>query len=298
MPIQVLNRGRFNRTIHIPNEPLDDPNAAYNGVAGRLPLSPNPVPAGYPTPWTTGLRGAGVDVASLTPNAGGVTYSTPGVVIEDIDFSESVQLNAANITFRRCRITSSDFFPLYVSGNATNAVVEDCRIRGVGSNPAAAVLFEGADFTLRRCDISGGADNIKIGANNATIENCYSAGGYFVLANDSHNDGYQSGGGSNLTISNCTIISTYQEQTSCCIFKADFSNITGINLTGNYFSGGNNCLIFFDVGANVVSGVVMTDNRFELDSWNINLFPSAEAYKSVGDMAAGFTETGTQVISS
>lgn len=291
-------RGLVGTVAFIPDNPLDDVNPPFNGSVGRAPVSPNPVPAGYPTPFTTGLRGVGVDVGSLTPHAGGVTFSTPGQVIEGFDFAESVQLNAANITLRRCRITSSNFFPLEISAAGSGVIIEDCRIRGDGVNPAAAILTEGAGTIIRRCDISGGADSVKFGANNITLQDCYMQAGYVSVPLDTHNDCVQAGGGTNFTITGCSIIGRWREQTSCCIFKADFGNISGITLTGNYFSGGNNCLMFVDVGANTVSGLVMTDNRFELNSWNIGLFPGADAYKSTGDMAASFTETGTQVVAS
>lgn len=219
-----------------------------------------------------------------------------------IDLAESVQLNAPNITFRRCRITSSDFFPLNATVNATNALIEDCRLRSVGSNPARVVLLEGNGSTMRRCDISGGADHVGLGADDLTIEDCYMAGAYYVAllpgGDSSHNDCIQSAGGSNFALRRSTVIGTWREQTSCCLFKTDNTNITGVELTGNYFSGGNNCLIFYDTGGRAVTGVVMTNNRFELNSWNIATYPSIEAYKSVGDMAASFTETGTQVVAS
>lgn len=285
-------RGLVGTVAFIPDNPLDDVNPPFNGSVGRAPVSPNPVPAGYPTPYTTGLRGVGVDVGTLTPHAGGVTYSTPGQVIEGFDFADSVHLNAANITLRRCRITSSDFYPVYASSLATGAIVEDCRIRGDGVNPAAAVLTEGANFTIRRCDLSGAADTVKIGADNFTMESCYMAAGYLSVPLDTHNDCVQSGGGSGITITGCSIIGRWKEQTSCCIFKADGSNITTIDLTGNYFSGGNSCLYFNDVGANVVTGVTLLNNRFELDSWN----PLGSRLTIAN--AAGITETGSLVLPS
>jgi len=288
---------------HIPNVPLDDPNPDFDGVEGRLPVSPNPVPSGYPTPWTTGLRGLGIDVASLTPHAGGVTFNTPGQVIEGYDFAESVHITGPNITLRRCRVTSSDFFPVYTDVTAPGAIIEDCRIRSVGSNPARVVGLEGDGTIMRRCDTSGGADNVGLSANNLVVEDCYIAGAYYVAllpnGDSSHNDCFQSAGGSNVTIRRCSVIGTWRDQTSCCLFKADATNITGVTLQSNYFSGGNQCLIFYDMGAGrMVSGVVMTDNRFELDSWNIAAFPDISAYKSVEQMAASFIETGTLVIPS
>lgn len=288
----AVHVGSLPGPVFIPDAPLDDVNPAFNGSIGRAPASPNAVPAGYPTPYTTGLRWAGISVASLTPNAGGVTYSTAGAVIEGIDFAESVHLNAANITLRNCRITSSDFFPLYASPSATGALIENCRIRGDGVNPAAAVLTEGNNFTMRRCDISGGADSIKIGANNFTLESCYMQAGYTSVPLDTHNDCVQSGGGTGITITGCTIIGRWREQTSCCIFKADGSNISTINLTGNYFSGGNSCLYFNDVGANTVTGVTLLNNRFELDSWN----PIGSRLTIAN--GAGITETGSVIAAS
>lgn len=279
---------------HIPDSPLDDVNPTFNGSEGRTPVSPNAVPAGYPTPYTTGLRGVGIDPSTLTPHAGGITYSTAGAVIEGLDFADSVLLNAPNITLRRCRITSSNFFPLEISVNASSGVlVEDCRIRAEGVNPNAAILTEGNGSTFRRLDVSGGGDSMKIGANNVTVESCYMVAGYMSIPLDTHNDVIQAGGGSNFTITGCSIIGRWREQTSACLFGTEFSNIVGLAMTGCYLSGGNFTFFIGESGGRTITGVVLTDNRFELNSWN----PAGGAYKSV-DVAGGITETGTQVLAS
>jgi hypothetical protein len=81
--------------------------ASWLPIAGAfgsnlLPNNP-PTPPAWPTPATTGFRGAGVSEASLTPS-GSITTSTDGQVIDRMDITGGITVRHNNVTIRNSRI--------------------------------------------------------------------------------------------------------------------------------------------------------------------------------------------------
>ena len=245
-------------------------------------MSSNPIPVGFPTPYNTGLRGIGVDPDDLTDDGGG-TYSTADAVIEDLDFTGTVNINASGITIRRCRITTTDFYGIRCLGPGTNLTIEDCRIRLHGVNSAAAILATDG-ITISRCDISGGADSVKFEGDGIVMEDCYLAGNMGKVG-VSHNDVIQTGAGDGMIIRRCSIIGPWQQQTSAILMKSDFAAINDVLVEDSYMSGGNYTIQFVVGGGGDVTNIVMTDNTFDDDSWNF-------AYLNDGT-AGDLTETGS-----
>jgi hypothetical protein len=147
----------------------------------------------FPTAETTGW--AHTDT-TLTPYVG-THFFDVDAVIEDkvIDKDLLIVVAGAELTIRRCEILSA----VDVSGGAL-LLMEDVKvIAGNVSNPAVGY----DNFTLRRCDISGGQHSI-MGGTNVLVEDCYTHDQYndpIVEGTHAyHNNAFISNGGAHVIL--------------------------------------------------------------------------------------------------
>lgn len=166
-------------------------HVASGGLIANAILSPHT--AGYPDATNTGVP-SGV---ALTPS-GSITVTTNGAIIDGLDISGQIVVNADNVTIRNCRITSSDYYPIDYA--RAGLLIEDCEIIGTADAVTAAVSFD--NYTIRRCNIGGTTDGLKANSD-VVIEDCYIHD--LRVSGGSHNDGIQSTGGSNVTVRHNTI---------------------------------------------------------------------------------------------
>ncbi|MBL8121279.1 DUF4082 domain-containing protein [Candidatus Saccharibacteria bacterium] len=192
----------------------------------------NPSLGGYPDETNTG-----VPVGTSLTNSGSVTISTDGAVLQNLDISGQVIVQADNVTIRNCRITSGDYYPIDHSGS--NLLVEDCEITGTNYNVTSCLSFD--SYTIRRCNISGGADGLKANSD-VLIEDCFIHS--LAIGPETHNDGTQTTGGSNVTIRH----NTYR--------LGDVAGVNACLQIGN--EGGTN------------SNWLVEDNLFDGGGWVIN----------------------------
>lgn len=193
----------------------------------------NPSSAGYPDETNTGVPTG----TTLTPS-GSITVNTDGAIIEDLDINGQIVVNANNVTIRRVRLTSGDFYPIAYNG-PTGLLVEDCEIIATSYNVTAGISF--ANYTARRVFVTGSADGFKANEN-VLIEDCYVDG--LGIGPDTHNDGVQATGGSNVTIRHNT-------------FKlGDEPGVSAVIQLGNEWSSNSDWLI--------------EDNLIDGGGWSIN----------------------------
>lgn len=153
----------------------------------------SPHSAGYPDGTNTGVPSG----ATLT-NSGSITVNTNGAIIQNLNITGQIVINANNVTIRRVRITSGDYYPIDYSGH-TGLTVEDSEILGTSSSVTAGLSF--SDYTAKRVIVTGCADGFKANEN-VLIEDCYVYG--LAVGQDTHNDGVQTTGGSNVTVRHST----------------------------------------------------------------------------------------------
>lgn len=154
----------------------------------------NPSAGGYPDATNTG-----VPVGATLTASGALTVNTNGAVIQNLNIVNGhITVNANNVTIRNCRITTYDYYP--IENNGTGLVVEDCEITGTVSSVTSSIA--GSNYTARRCNLSGGADGLKANSN-VVIVDCYIHD--LRVSDGSHNDGIQTVGGDNGTVTHNTI---------------------------------------------------------------------------------------------
>lgn len=188
-----------------------------------------PSDCGYPDETNTGVP-AGTTLTS----SGTITVTKNGAIIENKDIRGQVMVQANNVTIRKSRITSGDYYPIRYDNPYRGLVVEDSEIASTGTDGTAAMSF--GYYTARRLNVHGAADGFKAD-NSATIEDSYIHD--LAITAESHNDGVQTTGGSNVTLRHST-----------CILK----------------EGGNACIQF----GSADSGWLITDNLFSGGGWTLN----------------------------
>ncbi len=211
-----------------------------------------PSACGLPDATNTGWQHTGV---VLKPS-GSIKVTQPGTVIDGLDIKGEVSIEADNVTIKRSRITSGDYYPIrHLNGNK-GLLVEDTEIAGTNGDVTSAISF--TDYTARRVNVHGSADGLKAD-NNVLIEDSYIHD--LALSPGSHNDGIQSTGGSNVTIRHNTIDVGSDGITSCIILGNEWAPQSNITIANNLLNGGGWSIYLPDQGTNRS----ITGNRFGRD---------------------------------
>jgi hypothetical protein len=154
-----------------------------------------------------------------------------GAVIDGLDVRGSITVNADNVTIRRTRVTSGDWWGIRVGEGHRNLLVEDVDVIGL-AGCEDGIAF--SDFTARRVDISGCVDGMKVG-NRTLVEAAYIHD--LRLGGGAHNDGIQSNGGNGITIRGSNIVGA-TDQVSAILLGEEFGPMDNALIEGNWLSGG------------------------------------------------------------
>ncbi len=217
------------------------------------------IPNGFPIADTTGIKGQGLTTNDLSPQ-GTTEITVDNTTLDKIYFTGRLTISADNVTVQNCYFIDISNFAFRCNGN--NTVIKDSTVVGPDMEGEA---IQALNVTVLRCDLSGYSDGLKAD-NNTTVEDCY----IHDLYDDgsTHNDCVQSMQGTNITIQNNTLISTWQMQTSAVILKPDFGVISDVQVINNYMSGGS--YIFYSVSSlsnAAPTGVQFVNNIIEPNSY-------------------------------
>jgi hypothetical protein len=153
-----------------------------------------PPKAGPPPPRPQANNTGPSRPAALIPS-GSLTITTDGTVLENLDITGAVAIDADNVTIRNFRINTTSPYGINVANGHRGILLEDGEIYGMTS---AGIL--GVGFTARRLHIhDGGGDGLKVqGTGGPTlVEACFIE--KLGTAEGAHADGNQTRGGSNIT---------------------------------------------------------------------------------------------------
>lgn len=189
--------------------------------------------------------------------SGTVTVDQDGAVVEDLDIDGQIMVNADNVTIRRVKITSGDYYPIRYDDPHRGLVVEDSEIIGTSDDVTAAISF--AHYTARRVNVHGGADGFKADAD-VLIEDCWVHD--LRNADGQHNDGVQSTGGKGVTLRHNVIAGA----SNAAVQTGDEGAATeDLLIECNWLSGGGYTLNIRGTGATVPKNTRIIGNRFGRD---------------------------------
>lgn len=200
-----------------------------------------PLPA-YPDAGCTGVPAG----TTLTPS-GSLTISTAGTVVNGLEITGNVVVNAANVTIRNTRIHSNGMW--VIDNNSTGLVVEDSEIinRPVSGQNNCHNAIGDANFTVRRTEITGCENGMNVGApGNITftdnwIHDLDTTGPSYVFGSSPHTDGIQFpfGDASNIVIRHNTIdpVPGNSGATSAIIMTGENGPESSVWVEDNYIDG-------------------------------------------------------------
>lgn len=154
-----------------------------------------PSVCGYPDATNTG-----VPAGTTLTNSGCVTVNTNGATIQNLNITDcNITVNANNVTIKNVKISGCTYYPIDYSGH-TGLVIQDTEIASDCQQTTAGMSFD--NYTAIRMHVHGSADGFKANSN-VVIQDSYIHD--LWVTQDSHNDGIQTTGGSNVTLTHNTV---------------------------------------------------------------------------------------------
>jgi hypothetical protein len=202
-----------------------------------------------------------------------VTITQDGTTLEAQDIHGFLVIRASRVTIRNCRVrggpTSSNGAGLRVQ-SGSEILVEDTEI-GLDAPSVYLDAVTGSNLTVRRANIHGGVDGMKLGSN-SSVE-CSYIHDMASFASDpnqgggpTHNDAIQILSGTNIRVLNNVLVVT-RSQNAAIQVTQDFGHVGDLTITGNFADGGGCTFNFSHNGEADLTGVTVTDNRFGRNSF-------------------------------
>lgn len=233
------------------------------------PASPAPDPAPTPGPrppgdWPDG-DSTGVPEGTPLEPSGSITVAEDGAVVEGLDVSGTITVTANDVTIRRTRVrTSGARYGISVASGARGTLIDEVTI--VGTDDDCGIGIVHAHYTVRRSNISGCVDGLRVGHHTTVEGNYVHSLRWFPGA---HTDALQSLGGSNIRIVGNTLEARWRESTAAIIMGTHNAPLENVLIEGNLLSGGTYTLYLGEKfeGDPAPSGVRFVDNVWVADSW-------------------------------
>ena len=220
-------------------------------TAAPAPTTQAPSSGGFPNASNTGVP-AGV---TLKPS-GSITVTQNGTVIDGLDVSGSIRVQANNVTIKRTRIRNPGGQAITVSPSTSGTVIEDVELDGTGNKDSSSAVGD-SNYTIRRAHIHHFGEGPRANGN-VLIEDSYMHSFLNFIAQGAHQDVIQSTGGSNLTFRHNTMLMNVDGGNAAIMI----GTYTGSNLLidNNLLAGGGYTVYGGD--SHNWTNVRITNNRF------------------------------------
>ena len=198
-------------------------------TASPVPTTERPTsgPDGFPDATTTG------HVSDDLQPSDGFVVTDDGTVIEGLDVTGKITIEADDVIVRDSRITTSEDYGIFVDELVQNARFEHLTIIGTGPECIAGLAPFG-NWTARHLDVSGCADGVKMHGGQH-LEHSYIHD--LAVGDATHNDAIQVTSGKNSVIHHNTLIAPVQN--AALMMSSNFAAVDNWTITENLFSGGN-----------------------------------------------------------
>lgn len=238
---------------------------SFSSANGPAP-SPTPTPAPAttrPDATNTGWQPTGV---TLKPS-GSIDVTVDGTIIDGLDVSGGITINANNVTIRRTRVSTTFWYPIWVKGGS-GVVIEDSEVDGLGG-PAdggqKCLYITSGAVTVQRNNFHDCEDGMSLGGNGPLLVHnnwIHNPNG----PSTQHSDGMEYYGGANATIQ-YNNFDYANATTSATNFTNDFGPITNIVYDHNWLRGGAyNLYVDGSHNGGLISNVKVTNNIFYRNS--------------------------------
>lgn len=214
------------------------------------PPEPLPHARRHPDPGRPGRTNTGVPSGVALTRSGSIDVHDDGAVISGRDVHGTIHVHADDVTIRDTRVTSSDYWPIWLDPGRRGLTVIDTEVVGSGSCQAGIGTH---DYHAIGLNVHGCGDGAKAGQH-TTIESSWFHD--LRVTPESHNDGIQVSNGTDIVIRHNRIDGPIG-QTSAIKIGPDYgSPIAHVTVVDNWLDGGAYAL-YLDAHDAVVRG-----NRF------------------------------------
>ncbi|WP_375422873.1 DUF4082 domain-containing protein [uncultured Friedmanniella sp.] len=194
------------------------------------PATPPPT-SGYPSAANTGVPSG----TSLSAYTGPAVITAPGTVIDGKKITSCLVVRAMNVTVKNSLIQAGGCFFNVLSDNGSSGLkLVDVEIDGQ-NNASGDSAVAGENYTCLRCNIHGTIDGLKAGSN-VVVQSSYVHD--LTLTADSHNDGIQSLGTTNLQVRDNTIIVGNGATSAIILSTGSADAMRNVTISGNLLGGG------------------------------------------------------------
>lgn len=243
--------------------PTTTPTRAASPPTTAPPAAGLPTMAAARSVVWPGRSNTGVPVGTTLRASGSVTITTPGAVVDGLDVTGCIYVNADNVTIRRSRVTSTGCLSA-IQNNARGLRVEDTEING---NLGHGHCIAWESYTLLRSNLYGCRIGGYLGSN-VTIESSW-IHDLSVLPGD-HDDGLQACGATP-TVTNVVIrgnniepVAPGKGVSAAIKLGTELGTINGVVIDRNRLDGGGFSFYggYDPQGSGVAQNVVFTNNTF------------------------------------
>jgi Right handed beta helix region len=205
----------------------------------------------FPDASNTGVK-AGVTLSSSGP----LVINTPGAVIQGVNVSGEVIVNAPNVTLLNCKITNHSYYTLLINKGITGVTVKNCDIDDLGAG-GSGIAGQG---TFIANNIRGCVDGIDVRGDNTIIRDNYIHD--MAGPEGSHFDSIQADGKfSNLLIEHNTVVNE-KGQTSAVMLDNYWGPINQVSIHDNLLIGGGYTVYIGEVAKGQAGGGRVTNVSF------------------------------------
>ncbi|WP_147268693.1 DUF4082 domain-containing protein [Sphaerisporangium album] len=228
--------------------------------------SPSPTPP--PTGGFPGASNTGVPSGTNLKPSKSVTVTKDGAVIDGLEISGEINVEADNVTIRNVRLAAApgDWGIIQRNGHS-GLTVEDSEIFGNGSQRTQfAILNQGGDLTVRRVDIHTISNGIL--TEQGLVEDSYLHDPKYFSGDHTDMIMCTSGppSGAKLVIRNNTVINTLEQTGAIALFQ-DFGVVRNVTVEHNFLAGGGYSLYAGAGSKGTSSNIKVIDNVFSKDVW-------------------------------
>lgn len=228
-----------------------------------------PCPGAKPDETNTGVP-KGVALQMVNQD---VTVTKDGTVIDAQDIHGFLTIKASHVRVTRSIVrghaTAATTAIINVSAG-TDILIEDTEV--AAAEPSVDVDgISASNVTVRRVNIHGGVDGMKLGSN-STVE-CSFIHDLVSFASDpnqgggaTHNDAIQILEGTGIHIVGNQLVAA-KDQNAAIQITEDFGTVTDVHIENNWADGGGCTFNFSHKGAAALGGLFTTDNRFGRNSF-------------------------------
>lgn len=229
------------------------------GTTAIQPATPSPTPTPDPASGVMpGASNTGVPAGTVLRASGSLTITQANTVIDGLDISGSVTVQASGVVIKNSRIRGTGSYGVYARSGSVS--IYDSEISGFENG----IGFD--NWSAYRVDIYGTTgDGVKLGSN-VTLQDSWIHD--LAPSPDAHADGgqVQSGVRSLVVRNNVIDLSTTARANAALFIAPDLGPSTDgpITITGNWLNGGNYTLFCLDGnwGQYYIGNISITNNRF------------------------------------